>query len=165
MAPSDSLRASFALIAAALLGGCSDPPAPAPTSFVPSDYARRFTEVRGCRVTQEHVGEGVDGGVVSNIRVWVNPESAAAYLANAATLPAGTLVIKEQFRDASCSRLSSWTVMRKEPGFDPAHGDWHWQRVRSSDNGVVEDGRVARCFSACHSEAHCVRRDWMCTEP
>lgn len=139
-------------------------PTPSPTSLVPTDYDGRFTEVRNCRNTIEHTMT-VGSSSVSNIRVVINPEAASAYRMNAATLPVGTLVIKEEFSDASCSRLISWTVMRKEPaGYDPTHGDWRWQRVRASDRSVLEDGRVTRCIN-CHNRPACTQRDWQCTEP
>jgi hypothetical protein len=56
-------------------------------------------------------------------------------------------------------------VAAGEPaGYDPTHGDWHWQRVRASDRSVLEDGRVARCIT-CHETADCTARDWQCTQP
>lgn len=134
-----------------------------PTSLVPPDYSARFTEVRRCRATIEHQPNPA-GDVVRNIRVWINAESARAYIDNAATLPAGTVVIKEEY-GGSCNNadLLAWTVMRKEAGFDPAHGDWHWQRVRASNGRVLEDGRVDRCIR-CHDTTACRARDWQCTE-
>lgn len=134
-----------------------------PQSLVPSDYATTFTEVRRCRSTVEHQPNPA-GDVIRNIRVWINASSAAAYVANAATLPPGTVVIKEEY-GGSCSSadLLAWTVMRKEAGYDPSHGDWHWQRVRAPTRAVLEDGRVTRCIS-CHDTAACRARDWQCTE-
>ena len=148
----------------AALCGCGPESPTGPVSLVPSDYARRFSEVRNCRGTTDHAAAGT--APVTNIRVMVSPEAAAAYRMNAATLPAGTLVIKEESDDPSCGHVTAFTVMRKEPGYDSAHGDWHWQRVRASDRAVLEDGRLPRCFnSGCHGAAACTRRDWMCTDP
>lgn len=150
-------------LALLLFASCADPPAPAPTSLVPSDYASRFTEVRGCRRTTEHTATTPDL-VVGYIRVLTSPEAADAYRMNAPRLPVGTLVVKEEFVDASCSRLRAWTVMRKEPaGYDPTHGDWRWQRVRASDRAVLVDGRVGSCIS-CHDRPACTARDWQCTD-
>jgi hypothetical protein len=78
----------------------------------------------------------------------------------------GTVVLKEEYADPECRELSAWTVMRKEPGYPPAAGDWHWQRVMA-DRTVTEDGHVARCID-CHRTydlGACLSRDWMCTEP
>lgn len=158
------MRFVTALTLLAVACGPEPTPTPTPTSLVPTDYDGRFTEVRNCRNTIEHTMT-VGNASVSNIRVVTNPEAASAYRMNAATLPVGTLVIKEEFSDASCSRLISWTVMRKEPtGYDPTHGDWRWQRVRASDRAVLEDGRVTRCIN-CHNRPACTQRDWQCTEP
>jgi hypothetical protein len=150
-------------LCATLLSCGPDEPA-APTSLVPSGYATTFVEVRGCRMTSEHTAT-TPGLVVSHIRVLTNPEAAAPYRANAARLPVGSLVVKEEYADPSCSRLRAWTVMRKEPaGYDPPHNDWRWQRVRAVDQAVLVDGRVSSCIS-CHDTPACTARDWQCTVP
>lgn len=156
------------LVALALLGlssGCG-PDDPAVASLVPPDYLARFPEVRGCRMTFEHISSyGAGTGSISNIRVVASPEAVSAYRVAGRTLPVGAVVIKEEYADPTCSTVIGWTVMRKEPaGYDTAHGDWRWQRVRASDRQVLEDGRVARCIS-CHSAADCTARDWQCTQP
>lgn len=161
------MRAPLLLALAGLAVSCGpDETPPAPTSIVPSGYQFTFVEVRGCRQTIEHTAT-TPQPVVQFIRVMINPESAAAYRMNAPRLPANTVVLKEEFTDPSCSRLAAWTVMRKEPaGYDTAHNDWHWQRVRSSDRAVLVDGRVASCIN-CHQtdqSGGCVLRDWQCTQ-
>jgi hypothetical protein len=144
----------LALLASGLLGGnCNGP-----ESIVPGDYASRFVRVRNCRGTIEHAGTAV-----SFITVYVNPESALQYQANANPLPANTIVVKEEHDDPACNELTAWSVMKKEPGYDSAHGDWYWQRVMSNGS-VVEDGQVERCIN-CHEHPECLARDWMCTEP
>jgi hypothetical protein len=156
------MRALFVVTLLAL-GSCGPEGVSGPSSLVPADYATRFVEVRRCRNTVEHQ-PNPSGDVIRNIRVWINPEAAQAYINNARTLPAGTVVVKEEY-GGSCNRadLLAWTVMRKEAGFDPPRGDWHWQRVRSGNGAVLEDGRVQRCIS-CHDTAACRARDWQCTE-
>jgi hypothetical protein len=115
-------------------------------------------------MTTEHTAT-TPGLVASHIRVVTNPAAADAYRMNAPALPVGTLVVKEEYADPSCARLRAWTVMRKEPaGYDPAHGDWRWQRVRAADRAVLADGRVSSCI-ACHDTPECRARDWQCTVP
>lgn len=157
------MRSLPACLSLALLAQCGPEAPSGPASLVPSNYATSYVEVRRCRSTVEHQ-PNPSGDVVRNIRVWVSPGAAQAYINNAATLPAGAVVIKEEY-GASCNRadLLAWTVMRKEAGYDPPRGDWHWQRVRASTNAVLEDGRVQRCIS-CHDTAACRARDWQCTE-
>lgn len=154
------MRSVSCSVLVVLAASCGPETPAGPTVLVPPNYGATYVEVRGCRATTEHLADRV-----AYIRVLTNPEAAAPYRANAATLAAGTTVLKEEFSDPSCAQLTQWTVMRKEPGYDGTHGDWHWQRVRASDRAVQEDGRVTRCFNGCHSAPVCVARDWMCTEP
>lgn len=159
-------RAALLLASLAIPVVSCGPDEEAVNSLVPDGYAARFTEVRNCRNTIEHIATTTQP-MVSNIRVLTNPEAAEAYRMNAARLPVGTVIVKEEFDDPSCSRASlrAWTVMRKEPaGYDTAHNDWRWQRVRASDNAVLVDGRVASCIS-CHNRPACTSRDWQCTVP
>lgn len=156
---------TFLLSLSLLSAGCGPEETPPPTSLVPSDYASRFPEVRGCRMTFEHISSyGPGTPSISNIRVVTSPEAMANYRVEGRTLPVGSVVIKEEYADPTCSTIIGWTVMRKEPaGYDTAHGDWHWQRVRASDRQVLEDGRVTRCIS-CHNTPACTSRDWQCTQ-
>jgi hypothetical protein len=145
---------------------CGGTDAPAVTSLVPADYAATFVQVRDCRTTIEHAFSTPDGGpTVTNIRVLINPESAAAYLANAPTLPANTVVIKEESNAADCSNVISRSVNVKQEGYDPTNDNWHWQRVLASNNAVLMDGRVPFCISCHQSECAAMNRDLMCTTP
>ncbi len=161
-----SLRNLIVTLTMAFAGAGSCGP-PTPTSLVPADYRTRFTVVRNCRVTFEHQSpNGVPTTPnITNIIVYVNPESAAAYNANANPLPAGTLVIKEEHSDPDCTHMVAQSISHKEAGFDPDHGDWHWQHVLA-DRTIDADGRVERCSNnSCHGVAECRARDWMCTQP
>lgn len=163
------LRNQTLLLASSLslaaLGGSCGPGQP--TSLVPSDYRSTFGVTRMCRETLEHnqPTSMVPPTPIQSIVVYVNPGSVAPYDANANPLPAGTVVIKEEYDDPTCGHLASWSVMRKEPGFDSAHGDWHFQHVLA-DGTIDADGDVPRCNnSSCHGASVCTARDWMCTLP
>ncbi len=127
------------------------------TPVFPANYRASFTEVRDCRFSIEH------GGV--SIRVLANPVAVQPYLGEQNPLPAGSIVIKEEFDAPDCSDdadLIRWRVMRKEaPGFDPQDGDWHWQQV-AADRTVVFDDKTT-CIT-CHTRPACLARDLMCTE-
>ncbi len=126
-----------------------------PEPILPADYRASYLEVRNCRFSLEH------GGVY--IRVLASPEAAAAYQANANPLPAGAVIVKEEYGDDQCeaSELLRWRAMRKEsPGFDPADGDWHWQYLTARREVVYND--KGTCIS-CHLQPDCVARDYMCT--
>lgn len=156
-------RIALPLFAALLVTQCGPEAPPGPVSLVPANYTSTFVEVRRCRSTIDHASFAA-GDNVRNIRVWVSRDASQAYINNAATLPPGAVVIKEEY-GGSCNSadLLAWTVMRKEPGFDPPRGDWRWQRVRAPTRAVLEDGRVQRCIS-CHDTTACRARDWQCTE-
>jgi hypothetical protein len=71
--------------------------------------------VRECRFSIEHGGTA--------IRVLANDIGRQAYLDNAELLPAGSVIVKEEFDGPDCidDDLVRWRAMRKEaPGFDPA---------------------------------------------
>jgi sugar lactone lactonase YvrE len=128
-----------------------------PDPILPSDYSASYVEVRDCRYSLEH------GGVY--IRILASPEAATGYQENASALPEGTVIVKEEYPDDTCtpSELLRWRVMRKEPaGFDPTAGDWHWQWL-TPRREVVHDNKDT-CIS-CHQEESCVQRDYMCAVP
>lgn len=71
------------------------------------------------------------------------------YTTRAAPFPDGAVIVKQEHADDTCTDVIGWTAMRREAGFDPENGDWHWQNVEL-DRSVSEDGRVQRCQS-CHA--------------
>lgn len=141
--------------------GCPGTPPPVGDAelIFPVDYRETFAMVRDCRNSIEHA---------ATIRVWVNDIGLEGYLGDAATLPEGTIVVKEEFEVLEdCDNDDNLTfrqVMRKESaGFDLTLNDWRFQEVESPTNRIVEDG-PSTC-RRCHTEPECVARDLMCTEP
>lgn len=130
-----------------------------PEPVFPENYRETFTEVRNCRFSVEHGG--------FTIRVLANDIALQDYLNDAAQLPVGSIILKEEYGGPDCDDdtvLQQWRVMLKEaPGFDPNAGDWHWQRVLADGRQVVEDNK-ASCIS-CHSVPECFERDYQCTLP
>lgn len=137
--------------------GTADPPVEGDVIF-PANYRDTFTMVRDCRNSVEHG---------ATIRVWVNDLGVAGYLADAGTLPEGTIVVKEEFAGGGCDNdedLQFWSVMRKEPaGFDPGANDWRFQETASPDRRITLDDK-STCIS-CHTAEECIPRDLMCTLP
>lgn len=140
--------------------GCpgTTPPPDEDDVIFPEDYRASYTVVRDCRNSIEHG---------ATIRVWVNAESANAYLENQSPLPEGTVVVKEEFAAAGCdddAALEFWSVMRKEAtGFDPAASDWRFQEVAAPQRQVTIDNKAV-CIG-CHTAPSCLARDLMCTVP
>jgi len=91
-----------------------------------------------------------------NIRV--NDVGIDSYLGRNATVPVGTVVIKEDFAnaDGAPGDFQKYLVMAKmAPGYDPDNGDWYYS-VRMPDdqpvemNGMKMEGRIPMCVG-CHT--------------
>ncbi len=151
-----ALLAFAALAAAAVSCGGDDRPGqpPGPEPFFPLDFANTYVETRDCRLSADHF---------PNVRVYVNPSSATAYVDSVNPLPEGTVCVKPMYNDDSCTVVIRYEAMRKgPPGTAPATGDWEWQVVDASGS-VTESGQIARCVS-CHTLCK-GPRDFTCTDP
>jgi hypothetical protein len=122
-----------------------------------ANYRTTYTLVRDCRNSIEHG---------ATIRVYANDVGATAYLAEAETMPVGSILVKEEFTGIDCDNdmeLVYWAVMKKEaPGYDPEDNDWRFQESGAPDRRITIDGK-ASCIE-CHRATECVERDYMCTE-
>lgn len=136
------------------LASCAQVDAPNAVSALPEDYQTAFVEARSCRVSIDHD--------LKYVTVKVRPELLATYNQGPYPFPQGAVVVKEQYLDATCSQLASYTVMRKESaGYDAANGDWQWFSLDDRKQ-IAQSGKLARCI-ACHSE--CGKdRDHVCSE-
>ncbi len=73
-----------------------------------------------------------------------------------ATLPAGSILVKENYGPDGAT-LMAITVMYRSPGYNPDHGDWYWAKYDpngrpSQMNGMSIAGKVGMCID-CHSGA------------
>jgi hypothetical protein len=143
-----------------------------PSLIFETDVRAHYRLVRSCRSPGEHSG-------LNAYTVWVNEIGRSSFAAIWETPPAvtelaaGAVVVKEVYADLECDPASvdHWVAMKKEPGFDPTHGNWHWQEV-SADRTLRTDGAEAACIQ-CHTgdEASCAGygntagRDYLCTAP
>lgn len=148
------VRRCVATVLCTLFAGCFQDSTPKPSSFLPLDYRTRFQVVRTCRM--------VVGHDLAYEKVLANEIAAGPYASATYPLPVGAVVVGEQHGDVSCSSLTGFYLMAKEPpGYDIARGDWHWQRLDSNQR-VVEDGHLAKC-SSCHAQPPCT--DYLCSPP
>lgn len=152
-------RVSLAVVlAAGCSGHTSDPPAPtAPPAVWPNDWEKSYTQARPCSAMHS-----IDHDL-HYVKIWTDKASAAPYQTKDPKQPLanGAVILKPEYEDKNCSVLVTFTAMRREKGFDPAHGDWHWQKADPS-GAVVQDGKIDRCFM-CHGGASCAY-DWTCGE-
>jgi len=88
------------------------------------------------------------------IIVRTNPEAIAAFKAGSASLPVGTTIIKEKHAKwiAKGSPNEYGAMIKREPGYDPAHCDWEYLYVVLRPEKTVTRGRLESCIE-CHSHA------------
>jgi hypothetical protein len=80
------------------------------------------------------------------LTTYVNDLARDALTNGAATMPAGAIIVKENYMPDST--LAAVTAMHKVSGYDPANSDWYW--AKWGPNGVAEvAGRVQMC-AECH---------------
>ncbi len=80
------------------------------------------------------------------LTTYVNDLALDALTNGAAIMPAGAIIVKENYM--ADSTLAAVTAMHKVSGYDPAHNDWYW--AKWDPNGVAEvAGRVDMC-AGCH---------------
>ncbi|MBM4357352.1 MAG: hypothetical protein FJ096_04505 [Deltaproteobacteria bacterium] len=142
------------LVAAVVLAAaCSSPdPTPTPDPLWPEDWASTYTQVRPCRRSIDH-----DLGYVT---IHADAKATSSYEKRDAPFPEGSTILKVEYDDEECTELRGYTVMqRRAKGYDPAGGDWHWQKAdvnrvvtidgKSSSPAADPPTKVDRCVK-CH---------------
>lgn len=125
--------------------GCFQQDESKTSKLLPSDYASTYALAQSCRLSTGHE---------HFIKVLTDSkETNQAYLAGDRLLPDNSLVMTEEYDDANCSVLVGYTLMRKDPGYDPSHNDWRWQEL-DDKRDVLKDGREQTCID-CHQK--CVK--------
>lgn len=160
-------------VALGLLAGCGeDPEPPVSGAFFPTELrSSAYVQVRTCRSPGEHSALG-------GFTVWTDPDSSDAFAAlwagAASEMPPGAVVVKESYGGADCEPddAVNWVAMKKEPGFAPESGDWHWQELGPSGDLRV-DGADPGCITCHQGSPDTTCRgygadnglDYICTEP
>ena len=90
-----------------------------------------------------YVGQEPHGALLTT---YLNPAAHAAVTGMAGSMPAGAIIVKENYMPDST--LAATTVMYKVEGYDPDHNDWYWVK-RLADGTIEVEGRGAGCI-ACH---------------
>ena len=96
----------------------------------------------------------------TSIRVYMNDLAAGAFKESAKAYPVGAVIVKEKsglnYWSSEGDRKSKKThdgvggMVKRAPGFDPAHGDWEY--FYFEDAAKIESGKIASCV-ACHAGA------------
>jgi hypothetical protein len=167
---------AFLVLALAGCNGSSEGPPShdetGPLLIFDTDIAAHYTLVRSCRHPGEH-------SALNGFTVWVDKADETSFSAiwqtppGVSALPPGAVVVKEIYTTETCDpgTVERWVAMKKEPGFDPTHSDWHWQEV-SADHRVTTDGADDHCISchtgndpSCDGFGFATGRDYLCTAP
>ena len=80
------------------------------------------------------------------LTTYVNAIAADALADGAGAMPAGAIIVKENFMPDST--FAAATVMYKSPGFDAENNDWWWLK-RNADGSVDAAGKGEGCIN-CH---------------
>ena len=163
-------------IAVFLIAGCQPGPTPDPASSVKSDpnlpapaafaswpkvtnkpvevgpalwaLCREPSPEEDRRREEQSAPHGPHAG---SIVVRVSPEAIDPFRAGK-TLPVGSSVIKEKYKDG-LETMDAYAVMvKREAGYDPAGGDWEYAYVTLAPERKVTRGRLTEC-SGCHASA------------
>ena len=88
------------------------------------------------------------------IVVRTNPEAIGAFKLGDAPMPVGTTIVKEKhfFMLAKGPPAEYGAMIKREPGYDPAHGNWEYIYVVSQPEKAVTRGKLESCID-CHSHA------------
>jgi hypothetical protein len=118
---------------------------PAPVRLAPRLFALCITPPEAKRLGPHFVPQA---------RYLVNPDGEAAVRGGLFPVPAGTTVVKAKGW-ADCPDQGEWfaAMTKREPGYDPAGGDWEYLTARrEGGRWQVERGPLADC-SGCHQQA------------
>jgi hypothetical protein len=88
-------------------------------------------------------GQPPHGALLST---YLNPAAVEGMNAKSGQMSEDAIIVKENYMPDKT--LVALTVMYKEPGYDPEHGDWFWAKF-SAEGEVQAAGKVADCI-ACH---------------
>ena len=125
---------------------CSSPASTDDPLLFPAHFARNYTPVRDCRLSNAHD--------MHFITVAANAAAVAAYRDGQYPLPAGSILVKSLHDDPDCATPMGYVAMRKD-------ADWVWQQT-AADFSDRTTGTLQSCI-ACHQR--CADRDFTCTDP
>lgn len=154
--PTRTTIACAALFCLEVACGGDDAPPPPDTAFFSPTWEHDLAEVRDCRRSVDHA--------LRFIRVLADDAARPAYVGRDRPFPVGSLVLKAEYDDESCTSIAGFTAMRKEAaGSRPGAGDWSYQETDASRNVLSSDGAgCVSCHRACEAPDG---YDRTCAEP
>lgn len=87
------------------------------------------------------------------VQIWLN-ETVANFFKNPdtlenATLPLGSILVKEGYSDSDGKSLNKVTIMKKIDGYDPDHNNWFWAIYNEGGELAGKNGKESSCYN-CH---------------
>jgi hypothetical protein len=82
------------------------------------------------------------------LTTYVNGVALKAIQEKKGTLPAGSIVAKENYTPDK--KYAALTVMYKVPGYNPAANDWFWAKY-TPDGKIEAEGKIEGCIN-CHGK-------------
>lgn len=121
--------------------------APPPVRQERWDLAEQLRPLRPAapRARSEHAGGDLDGEVLAGAASGYpgrGPASAAGV---------GATLVERLFEAGGKAPVTYFVMVKREPGYDPAGGDWEYLVV-APDGHVEERGKLSLC-ARCHAEA------------
>ncbi len=142
----------------AFLPGESEVPRAAPDEHPPApppppakwELASALPSLKVLQDTYPSRGHGVGD---LRARLLANDTAAAAFdkLIRGDHMPQGSVLVSQQARRADGTPDGLFVMVKREPGFFPAGGDWEWVAV-GPDNRIRARGQLAPC-ARCHADA------------
>jgi len=86
---------------------------------------------------------------------WANPLAAQALVSHAPTFPAGAVIVKEKYAGPKAVKpdlVAIGLMIKRAPGFDPAHGDWDYAYYEPA-LGIVQTEEQSTYCATCHAGA------------
>lgn len=112
-----------------------------------------FTMCRAPVVAPNTVARGPH--LAPSVRYFVNPENETVVKAGTNPVPVGTTIVKEKWwREDALAPDAYAAMIKREPGYDPVHGDWEYVYVTKdeTEKRIVERGKLTSCIN-CHRNA------------
>jgi len=121
----------------------------------PENYSATYTKLHECKPSAHPAA--------SYVLTSLSPEGSEAWSAmmegiaggaEPSALPEGTVLVKSQYSDSSCSDLTGYTAMEQlAPATSPALGDFRWQFL-DADGSCNNCDAGASC-AGCHTAPSC----------
>jgi hypothetical protein len=171
------MRRITSLTALLLLTSCNPDSTPNPTPIQINQIAREYRTYKSmtpkpvyvdpqlaalCRgISQSDVDQArKHSGPHANtlVSIFMNDPAAGAFEKSSTPYPVGSIVIKEkqdQSQQDKSDRQGVGGMVKRAPGYDPAHGDWeyfYFEDPKNIDTGKIETGKITSCIQ-CHASA------------